>query len=406
LKDARLGRDLLLKVFRSAYMRRWNDKLRPVELTELDKQAHKMMIAFVMAHLDGSDVNYRTLVQQGFFDMMSRIALTDLKPKIYYEIKKDKGLLDKLNAHIKEEISPVLGSFCSTLATQFEQYLEASEKDESIERRILDAAHFWSTKWEFDHVLVDLNQHDAEVPEIIGRHKEELGRHCAELKGLRDIVQYRWCSEFLDLCGQLRYQKRWAPLYRIPETSVLGHSLYVGIVCYLFSEITEACDKLLFNNFFTGLFHDLPEALTRDIITPVKRSSVEFDKLVSQLEEQMMKEKIVDPIQNYHPDFVKLVEFFSRSPFQTSVDGQFVELKSDEIKNQYNHDKHNSRDGELVRAADKLALFVEAYEAEKNGCPSPDFGRVKKEVVDEYRDRVLAGINFGSIYASFASNNS
>ena len=32
---------LLKRLFDAAYMQRWNDQIRPVELTELDKQAHK-----------------------------------------------------------------------------------------------------------------------------------------------------------------------------------------------------------------------------------------------------------------------------------------------------------------------------------------------------------------------------
>ncbi|MEK6738147.1 MAG: hydrolase, partial [Planctomycetota bacterium] len=36
---------LLLKIFSAAYMQRWNDQIRPIELIELDKQAHKMVIA-------------------------------------------------------------------------------------------------------------------------------------------------------------------------------------------------------------------------------------------------------------------------------------------------------------------------------------------------------------------------
>jgi len=353
-----------------------------------------------LAYLQGPDVNYRTLIEHGFFDMMSRIPLTDLKPTIYYEIKKNKVLSDRLNAHIKKEISPVLESFCPTLAKRFEEYLAAREINESVERKILDAAHFWSTKWEFDHVLVDMNRHDAEVPEITRRHKQQLETHCAQLRAMQDLIQYRWCGEFVDLCGQLRYQKRWSPLYRVPETSVLGHSFYVGILGYLFSEIIEACDKRLFNNFFTGLFHDVPEALTRDIISPVKRSSQEFEELVDEMEKRMMKEKVADPIHNYHPEFAKLIDFFSSDPFLNRVDGQAVEPTCDEINEQYNDDKHNPRDGKLVLAADKLALSVEAYEAKRNGCPSPDFPRVIGEAVDEYRDVVLAGIKFGGIYAS------
>jgi len=38
----------LEKIFDAANMQRWNDKIRPVELRELDKQAHKMIIAYFL----------------------------------------------------------------------------------------------------------------------------------------------------------------------------------------------------------------------------------------------------------------------------------------------------------------------------------------------------------------------
>ena len=43
-----LRKPLLLKIFDAANMQRWNDKIRPVELRELDKQAHKMVIAYLI----------------------------------------------------------------------------------------------------------------------------------------------------------------------------------------------------------------------------------------------------------------------------------------------------------------------------------------------------------------------
>jgi putative hydrolase of HD superfamily len=75
---------------------------------------------------------------------------------------------------------------------------------------------------------------------------------------------------FIDLCGQLRFQLRWSYLHRIPKTSVLGHMLIVAVLSYLFSLEIGACRKRCYNNYFTGLFHDLPEVLTRDIVHPVK----------------------------------------------------------------------------------------------------------------------------------------
>ena len=51
--------------------------------------------------------------------------------------------------------------------------------------------------------------------------------------------------------------------------------LIVAITAYLCTiemEITP-CEKRIYNNFFAGLFHDLPEVSTRDIISPVKSAA-------------------------------------------------------------------------------------------------------------------------------------
>jgi len=100
------------------------------------------------------------------------------------------------------------------------------------------------------------------------------------------LASERRFRNFIDLCGQLRFQSRWAHLHRIPKTSVLGHSLYVAILSYLFSLEIKACPRRCVNNYITGLFHDLPEVLTRDIISPVKRSVEGLSELIKGYEKE------------------------------------------------------------------------------------------------------------------------
>ena len=44
-----IRKGLVERFYEAASIQRWNDHVRPVELTELDKQAHKMVIAYVIA---------------------------------------------------------------------------------------------------------------------------------------------------------------------------------------------------------------------------------------------------------------------------------------------------------------------------------------------------------------------
>src|SRR5512141_3191477 len=102
---------LLLKFLDAAYMQRWNDKLRPVELIELDKQAHKMIIAWFLARFEeeegGRPVDWIELIEGGIFELLQRIVITDLKPPIFYKIKEDRAKYRKLNEWVFDELKPV-----------------------------------------------------------------------------------------------------------------------------------------------------------------------------------------------------------------------------------------------------------------------------------------------------------
>jgi len=74
--------------------------------------------------------------------------------------------------------------------------------------------------------------------------------------------------------------------------------MLVATISYLLSLELKVCDKRLFNNFFGGLFHDLLEVVTRDIISPVKRSSEKLDNLVTELEQQLAEKELFPFLEN------------------------------------------------------------------------------------------------------------
>jgi len=78
----------ILKLFDTANMQRWNDKIRPVELRELDKQAHKMVIAYFLGKFEeeNDDFSWIEVIEGGMFGFLQRLVITDLKPQIFYKI--------------------------------------------------------------------------------------------------------------------------------------------------------------------------------------------------------------------------------------------------------------------------------------------------------------------------------
>jgi putative hydrolase of HD superfamily len=76
-------------------------------------------------------------------------------------------------------------------------------------------------------------------------------------------------------------------------------------------------------------------------------------------------------------------------------------VRSKEINARYNQDRFNPRDGELVKAADHLAGFLEASAAIRNGSASPDLQDARMSLKKQYERADIAGINLGEIYADF-----
>jgi len=395
-----ITKTLLLRIMDSANLRRWNDKICPVELRELDKQAHKMVIAYMLGKFDENidHADWIKIIEGGIFEFLHRLVLTDLKPQIFHKIKNNREKFLELNNWVYAQISPSISPLGSDFCTRFKEYIDSPK--ETIHRRILNAAHFQATKWEFRII----QQSDPEGYEIddISHGLSEVTRSYYDLTGMQKIMLYPEYAKFIDLCGQLRFQVRWSHLHRIPRTSVLGHSFIVALLSYLFSLQVNACPKRCINNFMTGLFHDLPEVLTRDIINPVKVSVEGLDDLIKSYEIEEMEEKIYKP--GLIPsEWITDLKLYTENEFASLImkDNKQLPASSDEINLSYNSDHFSPRDGEIVRAADHIAAFLEAWLARENGSPSQEFSKAIKSLSETYSRKSIAGIEMGEIYQQF-----
>lgn len=82
---------LIEHIFKAASISRWNDYPRMANLVELDKQAHKFIIAYFIAKME-KDVDMRVIIEGGIFEFLSRVVVTDIRPDVYHEIVRQKKL--------------------------------------------------------------------------------------------------------------------------------------------------------------------------------------------------------------------------------------------------------------------------------------------------------------------------
>ncbi|BFU78402.1 HD domain-containing protein [Arcobacter sp. 15-2] len=380
-------------IFSSASIQRWNDYPRMVDLVELDKQAHKFIIAFFIAKHE-TDVNYTNLIEAGIFEFLRRVVVTDIRPDVFRKALQKKG--KEINSWVLNKLESTLieidnGSFFQ----KFKDYLE-DDSSYTKERFILKAASYLATKWEFG-IVYQTSQFLNDIDEVKKEVDAEIEDYY-ELIGVRKIALNKKLAKVIDLSGRLRFQKRWAQTPRIPETSVLGHMLTVALFGYFYSVKINACPKRLQNNFFVALFHDLPEALTRDIISPVKYSVDELADIIAEYEVVQIEDKIMPYIpHNLKEEFSYLLGLDNHN-FKDEFENKIREngkIKVVDDMQRYNLDRYDAIDGKALKQCDKLSAFIEASLSISHGIKSKELMQGKKQIMAGLQS--IGEINFKEI---------
>ncbi len=396
-KPPRLSPELLKKIFVAASIRRWNDHATPVEFVELDKQAHKIVIAYLLAkyeeYVRGVRIDWEALILQFCFEFFERIVLTDIKPPVFHKLQAH---------HNKELVNFVCNQLESELSMyaffpQMREYLTSNKSN--IEGQILKASHYYASKWEFD-IIYHFNPYMYDVQNIRNIINKQVEEHY-HLAGMQQIMLYENVRELVTMFGQLRFQKRWSQTPRIPATSVLGHTLIVALSAYLVSFDIGCCKQMRINHFLCGLFHDLPEILTRDIISPIKRSVKGLDEFIKKIEEEAVNEKILAIVP---PNIQEDISYFTQNEFSNryKIEHFCYTADSESLMQTYNRDEFNGVYGEFLKIFDNLSAYLEAKISISHGISSDDLVNGAKGIYDRCADKVICGVDVGKLFRDFA----
>ncbi|MGL4389223.1 MAG: HD domain-containing protein [Brevinema sp.] len=412
-----IRKSLILKLFKGFTMQRWNDQLRPAEFVEADKQAHALSLSYFLAKAAEKSEPFpmEELIEKTIFRYFERIVITDIKPPVFKKIVANETQYRALRKFVKEKILPYLDGLPEDFIRRFTYWCDNINPEANLVDKIMNIARADATLWEFD-LLKNSNPRAFGLIELEEDMKRLQNQHLdirttlvaqLETKHIRqenkqDLFSnenYSSYDQLVSMFGQMRFQIRWAQLHREPKTTVLGHSFYVAVLTYLFSLSTGACKKRIYNNFFTAVFHDLPEVFTRDIISPLKTNIPGLGDLIKGIEHEEVNKKFKMLIPEY---FHQELFYFINDEFSnmTYENGQSVEHKGD-IPKDKNFDKFNPRDGVLVRLADHLSAFVEADMALKNGSTAVDFINAKAKTIEKYSTKKIVGLDVKPLFLDF-----
>ena len=258
-----------------------------------------------------------------------------------------------------------------------------SGDEQTLEMRIFRAAHKYSTMREFE-MIAPVNER-IRLQGIERELNEDIGEYL-DLRGLQMLVTKQRPYEFLLIIEKLRFQTRWNQTPRVPKTSVLGHSFFVAVLTLLLSRDSgvKMCPQRLFNNYFSALFHDLPEAVTRDIISPVKQATSGLPSIVKDIEDTIVKNELLPLMEDFYSDELL---YFTSDEFENRIRFDNVDIKHvsfDDLNSKFNEGKYAPVDGKLVRVSDHIAAFLEADSSINYGITSKHLRDGRRNLVRLY----------------------
>ena len=341
-----MNMDLIYRFFDAVNMHRWNDHLRPIDLTEVDKQSHKAAIAWILGKYEeenGTEVDWQRIIEHTMFSFLKRTVLTDLKPQLLHRMEDEK--FDEVNDFVISEVRKEIPDLEPSFMERFEHYLR--EPQDTIEDEIVSAAHYMATNWEFN-IIYDMNKRSIGIEQTKTSLAMELSNYSG-LQGVKRVIDSQSMT-FVDLIGQLRFQQRWTRIPRMPQTTVLGHSLIVANMMYLHDLDEGVSGRQIYNDYYTALFHDLPEVLTKDVITPVKVNVHGLVEILDEYEHELVNSKIMPLIPEAWRDEFRFLTF---DPFADKDDAIFGKV-----------------DGKCIKLCDVMGAYLEANVSRRIGIHS------------------------------------
>jgi putative hydrolases of HD superfamily len=409
-----LDKNFVLRIFEGFSIERWNDLIRPFDLVEMDNAAEKMIAAYLIGKFEenkGNTIDWVWMIYASLFDLLRKIALCDIKSPVQRMIRQEYPQeYARLNEWVVEQYCQIIHD--PDLFAQFTTYIGQMTGSIPLDPgrkhtfRVLQAAHKFSSYRELE-MISRINE-----PERIQKIRKEMNgdlEQYLDLRGMQLLLTNQRPYDFIVMIEQLRFQTRWNQTPRVPRTSVLGHCFFVAIMTLLLGRDSSVqyCPARIYNNFFSALFHDLPEAVTRDIISPVKQATDELPSVVKHIEDEIVKKELVPLME---PFFADELLYFTNSEFSNRVkktpdsSGDIELVTWDELNEKYNSAGYAPVDGRLVRLSDHLAAFIEADSSIMHGITSEHLRSGRENLLKMYSEQhCINGIDAVNLFRTISS---
>jgi len=246
--------------------------------------------ALFLAHHEKWDIDILYLIKKIIFTSFADLILSDINSGTKSYIKKlDETIFEEL---YKKAYEHFLGDEAPEILKQdFRDILETKDKykEDSI---------FLAAKKYVGFFEASVNP--------LAEMKKELTELSSELPSLKELMRNTDHEKYLAHIYRLSFSMRWNQYGRNTPISVMSHKVIVAYLSYIIWTIGNEHGE---NNditemFLRAIYHDVPEVITGDIITPTKKAVPGFVELLEKVEKTMMDDYLYGYISEEYKDYL------------------------------------------------------------------------------------------------------
>ncbi len=391
------------KLFDGFTILRWTDFITPREYVEIEKHATQSILTYIIGkeyeERAKTNLDWNYIVKNNVLGLLSKIATSDIKSTLHARIKKaDKNILNNLilDTYFEEKKAKYFAD--STISyDEYKEYLEKKSIEfDKPEHKICYFCHKFATYREFC-TLEPLNTLSPDIGNVKSEIESALKKFDEYSKDADNLILQKIFTDIrikessiykiFSYFEKLRPQVRWAQTCRLPQTTVLGHSMYVAVLTYFaIRELNLSNTQILVDSFYAALFHDLPESLTRDVISPIKKSIAAHEQkngqanqnIIAQFEYSEVNDNIISKIGD--SEWKKHLEYLIGK--EENSGGQNV-IEPFEDRLGFN----SSVLGKLIEYMDKISAFVEAKMSVEFGINSKELRKGIENTANYLKDK-------------------
>lgn len=276
---------------------RWNTFPHVRSITALDHLGFVCHISLLIAHLreekEWEKYDIGLLLKKILFSGFFTFFYSDISAEVKDRIKEKSS---DLYAELEDDVEKRL--LALDLSPRIKEDIALIRK-KTKEDDLISFAKIWASYHEIEHNAT-LYPHAYEKLLKDMKKRSEKKEFLPFLSYLSfDTSHQNDIETYLMIIHRLASSFRWNRSVRKYPISVLSHTFFIAFLTYLVSSEQSIPKDAQTDMIMTALFHDIPEAITGDIITPTKKAIAWLDRVIEEVERDMIYEHIISYIKTY-----------------------------------------------------------------------------------------------------------